>query len=63
MDTISWTEFRKTGMRELKKMRNVIVTGDGDEVFIAVIGSQFDIHKEVESKCDIIDNGRDHQSW
>ena len=63
MQTISWTEFRKKPLLEVKKMKNVIVTGDGDEIFIAVIGAQQGMHDEVVSKCDIIDAGRDANPW
>tara|TARA_R110000744_G_scaffold370655_1_gene481313 strand:- start:516 stop:710 length:195 start_codon:yes stop_codon:yes gene_type:complete len=63
MDTMKWSEFKQKNLDDMKKMKNVIVTGDGDEIFIAVIGSQHLMRNEIVARCEQIDKGRVALSW
>jgi len=63
METMKWSEFKQKKLVDMKGMKNVIVTGDGDEIFIAVIGAQHLMRNEIVARCEQIDKGRVALSW
>jgi hypothetical protein len=63
MRTISWTEFKKTKLDEMRKRESVIVTGDGEEIFIAIIGAEGNMHNTITSNASIIQAGKKAGSW
>jgi hypothetical protein len=60
---ISWTEFKKTSMDKIRQRESVRVLGDGDEIFIAIIGSEGDMARTIETHAGIIQAGKRAESW
>ena len=63
MREVSWTEFKKASFGEVVKRESVIVTGDGDFGFVAVIRPMSAMRGQGISLAGIIDASRDHDKW
>ncbi len=63
MKEVSVSEFKKATYQEIMKRQSVIVTADGEFVFVAIILPQQMMRGKIISLGDIIEAGREHEPW
>ena len=63
MKEISWSEFKKTALEKIVTRECVIVTGDGDFAFVAIVLPQQEMKTRIIALASQIESGRDHELW
>ena len=63
LQTVSWSEFKKAALERIVERQSVIVTGDGDFAFIAIVLPKEDMRDRVVGIASQIEAGRDHALW
>ena len=58
MKTVTWTEFKKKTLQDIKEGACVKVTGDGDDVFFVVVNPQGVMKDRIMGLCSQIDVSR-----
>jgi hypothetical protein len=58
MKQISFTEFKKMTAAQIKDEPCMEVTGDGERLFIAVIGTEGLMIEQIKARCSQIDAAR-----
>ena len=60
---VSWSEFKKASLEKIVERESVIVTGDGDFAFVAIVLPQQEMRTRIVAVASQIEAGRDHEPW
>lgn len=58
MKTLSKSDFNKMKAEEIKKHPSFLLTSDGEELGIVIIGSVEQMHERLKALADLVDSGR-----
>ena len=59
----TYLEFKTAGLDRIKKRQCVIVTGDGEFAFVAIVLPQQEMRTRIVALASQIEAGRDHEKW
>ena len=63
MDEVSFTEFKKAGFDTIVQRKSVIVTGDGDFGFIAIVRPSALMRQKLVGIAGLIEAARNNEEW
>tara|TARA_R110002020_G_scaffold365887_1_gene578010 strand:+ start:2730 stop:2927 length:198 start_codon:yes stop_codon:yes gene_type:complete len=63
LESISWTEFKKTALQDIRGRQSTIVSGDGEMAFIAVVAPREAMFDQIVALSSQIEGGREHEKW
>lgn len=63
MKEVSFSEFKNASLDRIRERQSVIVTGDGEFVFVAIVLPQQEMRTRIVALASQIEAGRDHEPW
>lgn len=63
MKEVGFSEFKKASLQKIVERQSVIVTGDGELAFVAIVLPQQEMRTRIIALASQIEAGRNHESW